>query len=76
MEREPRPIFKLRPTSPFDANSHHIGLIMANTKIVGANKRKIGVASDHLGPRTTKIRSSAKRMHAIVIGSVTDTTRE
>ncbi len=38
-----RAAFKFRPTSPIEVSSHDIGLAIANTKIVGASKRKIGI---------------------------------
>ena len=71
-----RPIFKFRPTSPSEHINHPKGFAIAKTKIVGASKRKIGAATIHFGPRSTKIISSAKRAEAIVIGKVIARTRE
>src|SRR5690242_2273167 len=71
-----RAIFRLRFSNPSDASNHHIGSINAKTNIVGANNRKIGIASIHFGPRKRKIMSSAKRAQVIVIGKVSDRTIE
>ena len=49
-----RPIFKLLRTSPSDMTSHDKGLAIAKTRIVGASKRKIGVAASTLAPEKRK----------------------
>ena len=59
-----------------DVISHAKGLAIAKTKIVGASRRKIIAASFHLGPRKTKIMSSAKRAQATVMGMVMAKTTE
>jgi hypothetical protein len=67
---------KARLTWPVDKTNQERGLANANTKAVGASNRKIGAASIHLGPSTTRIISSANRGQLIAIGTVSDTSKE
>jgi hypothetical protein len=69
-------IFKLRPTIPRDIRNGEKGFTRAKAKIVGTNNRKIGTASFHFGPKSSKIMSSANRAQAIVMGRVSDMTSE
>ena len=65
-----------RPTSPMAERTHDRGLAIAKTKMVGESKRKIVAASFHFGPRRTKVTSSAKSAHVVVMGRVSARTRE
>jgi hypothetical protein len=69
-------MLKARLTRPVEMTNKESGLANANTKPVGASNLKIGAASIHLEPSTTRTISSGNRTQLIVIGTVTDTSNE
>src|ERR1700757_3585962 len=50
-----RPIKRDLRTIPSEVTSHDNGFAIANTRIVGASKRKMTAADFHCGPRQTRI---------------------
>jgi len=61
---------------PAEKTSQNIGLMSANTRIVGASNCTIPAVSTHFGPSTSATTSWEKTAHTIVTGTVRATDSE
>src|SRR5206468_12246518 len=69
-------ILNALPIRPVDMTNQENGLATANTTATGASNLKIGAASIHFAPSTTRTISSANRAQVMVIGIVADMSSE
>src|SRR4029077_1354487 len=69
-------ILNALPIGPTDKTNQENGFATANTTATGASNLKIGAASIHFSPSTTRTISSANRAQLMVIGMVADMSNE